>query len=195
MIRAVLGGSFDPVHNGHLALARRVLADDLARHLHVVPAARNPHKSTCPTGDAHRLAMLRLAFADWSDDVTVEDLELRRPGPSYTVDTLEALAERHPDDDLRLLCGADNLPLFSTWKASGRLLELADLVVFARPEDAGPLDLPEGLKADRVHLVDDFHQDVSSTRIRAMLATGKTVANLAPPAVTAYIGTHQLYLA
>lgn len=191
MIRAVLGGSFDPVHNGHLALAGRVLDDGLADRLHLIPAARNPFKDSCVARPEDRLDMVRLAFAG-RDDIVVEDLELRRAGPSFTVDTLEALAARHEGDRLRLVCGADNLAGFGAWKDPDRLLALADLVVFSRP-GAPVQDLPLGLAGDRVHLVSDFHHEVSSTRIRAMLAAGQPVERLVPADVITYIETHRLY--
>lgn len=192
MIRAVMGGSFDPVHNGHVALVHRVLSDDLADHVHVIPAARSPHKSDCLATSAHRLAMVHLAFAETAR-VTVEDLEVLRAGPSFTVDTLEALARRYPEDELRLLCGADNLAGLADWHRPERLLDLAELVVFARPAEGTPPQSAEGPDGRRVHRVDDFHHEVSSTGIRAMLAAGKPVDTLVPPQVAAYIGTHRLY--
>lgn len=194
MLRAVLGGSFDPVHNGHVALVERVLADGLAGHVHLVPAARNPHKTGDHATAQQRLAMARLAFAGHAS-VSVETLEVERPAPSYTVDTLEVLAARYPDDQLRLLLGADNVAGLDRWKSLDRILELARPVVFSRPDQQENEAVVPGtgsLPGETLFLP-DFQVEMSSTGIRAMVARGESVADFLPPAVAAYVADHTLY--
>lgn len=184
MIRAVFGGSFDPVHDGHLAMARAVLAAGLADRVCVVVAGRSPHKPSPAAAGAHRLAMVRLAFADWPA-VDIADLELRRRGPSYTVDTLEALAAAHPGDVLRLVLGADQYRALPDWRRPERVRELAEPIVLARGGDrAAP---------GAVHVLADFDAPVSSSAIRAMLAEGRRPDGLVPPPVARYIASHRLY--
>ena len=189
MIRALLGGTYDPVHSGHQALVARLLDGGLAQQVTVVPARISPHKDANQAPDADRLAMVRLAFAD-EPLVTVDPRELSRPGPSYTFDTLGELIAEYPDDQWRLVIGADHLASFGTWHRAKELLESATLLVFARDGRAGPL--PEGIPADRVELIPDFDVPLSSTRIRAMLAAGRDPADL-PAAVLAHIRARGLY--
>lgn len=198
MIRAVLGGSFDPVHSGHVAMARFVLTRRLARQVLVVPARLSPHKTASGATAAQRLDMVRLAFAGL-DRVTVDRRELDREGPSYTVDTLRELAREHPDDQLLLVIGQDNLAGLASWREPAGIGALARVAVLARPASAGPAGdgnpaLPPELE---LTFYPDFHQPVSSSAIRAMLAGNPEEAGLAPeflpPAVAAYIARHRLY--
>jgi nicotinate-nucleotide adenylyltransferase len=190
VIRALLGGSFDPVHEGHLALVARILDGGLATRVTVAPALLSPHKETVHAAAAERLAMLRLAFAG-DDRVEVDPRELDRPGPSYTVDTLRELVAEHPADTWRLVLGADNLAGFLTWREPAAILELATLLVFTRVGAA--TDLPDGVPAASVELVDDFDAPVSSRVIRAMLATGRDPVPGLPATVLAHIRDHGLY--
>jgi nicotinate-nucleotide adenylyltransferase len=189
MILGVLGGSFDPFHAGHLAMAEAVLERGLATRLVVVPAARSPHKARCAAPATDRLAMARAALAGLPA-ATVSDREVRRGGTSYTVATLEELAGLHPGARLRLVIGADNLPAFATWRAPERILELAEIVVFARP--GSPLALPPEM-VGRVLTVPDLAVPVSATEVRALVAAGGDPADLVPPAVRDYIVSHGLY--
>lgn len=189
MIRALYGGSFDPVHAGHVAVADMLGQRRLAAAVHVVPATRSPLKTDAAEASGkHRLAMLRLAFAD-RPDVVIEDLELARGGPSFSVDTLAALHEAHPGDSWCLVVGADQARDFDRWRQVDRLLTLADVVVVAR----GPLDLASSLVC-RCQVVTDFHHPASSTDLRRCLAAGlRPGSELMAPAVTGYIIRHGLY--
>jgi len=190
MIRAVLGGSFDPPHDGHVAMARRVLADGLADHVHVFPAAVSPLKDAAAATATDRLAMTELAFAEVTG-TTVDGRELARSGPSYTIDTLRELVAEYPGDSWRLVLGADLLTQFPAWRDHGGLLALAPLVVLAR-RGAGT-DLPEGVPADRVRIVSGFDEPVSSTGIRAILAAGRLPERGLAAAVAAHIRRRGLY--
>lgn len=190
MIRAVLGGSFDPPHDGHVAMARRVLADGLADRVHILPAAVSPLKdaATAPAND--RLAMTELAFAA-VPGATVDGRELWRPGPSYTIDTLRELVAEHPGDAWRLVLGADQFTQFPAWRDHEGLLAVAPLVVLARR--GVRTNLPEGVPADRVRVVADFDEPVSSSGIRAILAAGRLPERGLAAAVAEHIRRRGLY--
>lgn len=190
MIRALLGGTFDPVHRGHVAIVERILADSLAGCVHVVPAARSPHKEPADAPATARLAMVRLALAG-RRGVVVEDLEVVRGGVSFTIETLTALAARHPGDPWRLIVGSDNLPELDTWRDPGRLLAWADLLVVARAGwDGG---LPPLVAGHEVTVVRDFDHPASATAVRRELAAGRVPRELLPDAVADHILAAGLY--
>lgn len=194
MVRAVLGGSFDPVHLGHVAMAAAVLERGLARKLLVIPAGRSPHKDDCLAPADDRLAMCRAAFSHLPD-VEIDDRELRRPGPSFTVDTLRELLSENPADELVLVIGADNLDGFPDWREPDVILGLANLAVFARDgviPDSRSLDRA-GIPSDRAVLVPDFDHRVSSTEVRGMLDRGLLPESLLPGEVAAHIRSRHLY--
>jgi nicotinate-nucleotide adenylyltransferase len=189
MIRALLGGSFDPFHRGHAALVNTTLSRRLAAHVLVVPAFRSPHKPPPVVGGQHRYRMAQLALAGLPS-VMVSPLELERGGTSYTVDTLEELAGQAAGDSWRLILGADNLRDFHRWRAPQRILELAELLVFARSRCADPLP---AVIAKRAQLVEDFQVPISSTAVRARLAAGERPVDWVSTPVLDYIREHGLY--
>ncbi len=198
---AVFGGSFDPVHRGHVAMVDLLLGRSLADEVLLVPAGRSPDKAGHSASGAARAAMLELAFAQ-EPRVTVESCELAREGPSYTVQTLEELALARPAARLQLVLGQDNLTGFYRWRSPQRILDLAGLVVFARADSADPMtdsqgirDLLQarGLAAGSVVAVADFDVAVSSRAVRAKLQNGRPDPGLVPEAVAAYIRRHGLY--
>ncbi|MEN8007820.1 MAG: nicotinate (nicotinamide) nucleotide adenylyltransferase [Candidatus Krumholzibacteriota bacterium] len=194
MLRAILGGSFDPVHLGHLAMAAHILENDLADRLLVVPAWRSPHKFEDSATPSDRLAMVELAFAGM-DGTEVDDREITRGRVSYTVETLEDLAVDFPGDRLRLVIGADNLTGFAGWREPGRIQELAEIVVF--PRDGVDPDAESirrsGLDPGRVIPVNDFDHPVSSSAVRAILARGIMPVDQLPPAVADFITAQNIY--
>lgn len=192
MIRALLGGSFDPVHTGHVAMVVHIFEHGLAHHVTVVPNWRSPWREATGALPADRLAMCRLAFAGLAG-VTIDDREIAAGRPVYTVETLAALCAEHPRDSWRLVIGADHLATFNTWRESGRILDLAELVVLER---AGAAELPLGLSGlglppTRIVVAPPFDHPVSASAVRAMLAAGASAP--VPPAVAAYIEAHSLY--
>ena len=191
----VLGGTFDPIHLGHVAMAE-VGADGagLDRVL-LIPASVPPHRAaaTAPAGD--RLAMARLA-ATGHPRLEVSDIELRRPGPSYTVDTLRALAAEWPGSDLHLLLGWDVAREIGSWYAPEEVLRLARPVVVTRP--GYPVPTPRDLAAAgidpaRAILCAVPTPDVEATDIRRLVERGASLSGLVDPAVAAYIRRHHLY--
>lgn len=202
MIRGMLGGSFDPVHGGHLAMAEYVLHKGICQVLHVVPARLSPHKHQSHADGGDRLAMTCLAFAPM-EGVVVESAEIHRPAPSYTVDTLRYLSAQHPDDTWVLILGSDNVAGLSSWRENHALGQLAQVAVLSRKTSGQPDDSANGKYSDNLpenlHLTSymDFHQPVSSSEIRAMLLGVEQVREralgLLPVAVAEFIRKNDLY--
>ncbi len=194
----VLGGTFDPVHNGHL-----VVAEEVQRRLNLaevlfVPAGQpwlKAERTILPAG--HRLQMLRLALAD-VPHFTLSTMEIERPGPSYTVDTVTELRARlGREDELFFILGWDNLAELPQWRKPSRIIQKCYLVAVPRPGFPHP-DL-KALEASipglrrRVMLMDRPHMDISGSEIRERVARGLSVRHLVPEAVNRYIREHGLY--
>lgn len=189
MIRALYGGSFDPVHAGHVALVRTLLDRGLADQVHVVPAGQSPLKAEAPRATApQRRRLLELALSGIAG-VRIDLRELERAGRSYTVTTLAALAAEHPEDRWRLVMGADAAADFARWREPERLLSLAEPLVVAR----GGAELPPPL-AGRAELLVDFDHPASASAIRRDLAAGVLPGpQLLPAPVAAVIMAEGLY--
>ncbi|MCX7814113.1 MAG: nicotinate (nicotinamide) nucleotide adenylyltransferase [Tepidimonas ignava] len=186
----VLGGAFDPPHRAHRALAEAALAQLDLDALHIVPTGQAWHKARPLTDATHRLAMCQRAFGDLPG-VVLDARELRRTGPSYTVDTLTELRAEHPAAELLLLLGADQWAALPTWKRWRDVLALATVVVAQRPGCVAPG--PPGARALSLALPP---LPVSSTAVRAAVAAGADEAALralVPAAVARYIVEHGLY--
>ncbi len=193
---AVFGGSFNPVHYGHLLLADEVLdALGLDRVL-FVPAAQPPHKPNAqlaPAQDRH--AMVQLAIAG-HPKFAVSDLELRRPGPSYTVDTLDAL--RIPREELFLIVGSETFLDLLTWRTPRRVAELAQIIVVPRagsafdPESAAVRKVVHEIR-DEPLIVRAISLPISASDLRRRVREGRSVAYRLPEAVAAYIQAKRLY--
>ncbi len=179
----IFGGSFDPIHHGHLILARAAREELGLDRVIFIPANMSPHKTeTKPSTAQDRLAMAQRAIAD-EDGFAASDIELHRPPPSYTVETLRELKARHPGDDLVLLIGADNVAKFETWREPDKIREHAQIAVLDRANH----EIPRGWTAVR-RLV-----DISSTDIRTRIQAGKSIRYLTPGSVCDYITDHGLY--
>ncbi len=186
----VYGGSFDPVHLGHLLVAQAAREElDLDRVV-FIPAAQSPFKpSTQPTLGAVRTQMLRLALQGW-EWAEVDDRELRRGGISYTVDTLREIAAEHPGAELSYLIGADHAPVLPKWRDADALADLAQFVVIPRPGDPAPF-LPAPFRGT---VLSGFPLGVSSSRIRDRVKAGLSIRHLVPSAVAEAISANRLYL-
>ena len=192
MSLALFGGSFNPPHVGHLAVAEACAdAEGLGRVLWM-PAATAPHKQDDPTlaSGEDRLAMVRLAIAG-NPRFEASDLEIRRGGVSYTLDTVRQLAEAHPGEDLALILGGDSLNYFASWRSPHKILERARLIVYQRP-GSELADAP-GWVRDRTTVVEGIPLHLSSTRIRNRIATGRTVRYLVPDSVRQLVADTGLY--
>jgi len=208
---AVLGGSFNPIHYGHLLLADEALEQLALDRVVFVPAAAPPHKlvtSLAPAAD--RYAMVKLATAD-HPKFAVSDIELRRAGPSYTVDTLELL--QAGGDELILILGSETFLDLISWRAPRRIAELARLVVVPRagspfdPESAAAQKVLAAIGMARFAPVDGARMPagtvmilhatslpISASDLRRRVREGRSLAYRMPPAIIHYIDSHSLYV-
>ncbi len=197
----VFGGTFDPIHVAHLAVAQEA-AEALGLECVVfVPAGEPPHKpGRRITPGEHRLAMVELAIAG-NDRFTASAMELERPGPSYTVDTLEAMSASAsvdgPPANLTLVVSAEAFADFLAWRAPGRILELARIAIAPRDgyADVGPalLDGQSPGLASRAIWLDAPRMRLSASDLRRRAGAGHSLRYLVPDAVAAYIDDHGLY--
>ncbi len=181
------GGTFDPVHHGHLILARDAIEQLSLDQLLFIPAKVSPHRVEQPPRIrvADRLAMLQLAIKA-EPRFVIEECELHRAEPSYTIETVLEIQARNPDARLYLLLGADQLPRFDTWHRFEELRSLITFVVFNRATGAEEL-LTAAYPTLRRRI------DVSATELRKRVASGHSIRYLVPAEVADYIDQHQLY--
>lgn len=194
----ILGGTFDPVHYGHLIMAETCRERLKLNQVRLIPASSPPHKPGVKIADGHaRADMLQLAVSGYPEFV-VDRRELKRSGPSFTVDTLRELKAQFPDDDLLLLMGADSLRDLLTWREPEEIAGLAMIVACNRPgvADITSSQIVEwvGPKiAPRVLSVTMPGTDLSATDLRQRIADGGKLRFLTPRAVEAFISQHGLY--
>jgi nicotinate-nucleotide adenylyltransferase len=190
----ILGGTFDPVHNGHLLLAERAREQLQLDEVLFIPAGDPWRKSNrVVTPAEHRLAMLQLAIAD-NDAFGISGVELARGGPTYTADTIEALASERLDDAFWFILGSDALDDLPNWREPERIVRHAMLAVAARESrdvDEAASRVPK--VRDRIVPIVCPRYDVSSTDIRARVAAGQSVRYLVPEPVRLYIEERGLY--
>ena len=196
-IRAgILGGTFDPIHIGHVETASAVRRMLSLNYVMLLPSRTPPHRNIEPRASGyHRFAMTALAAGE-REDLRASDIELRRDGPSYTVHTLESL---HDDGfaaaQLYFIVGADAFAEIDTWYDYPRLLELANFVVVPRPGFPAPAAPPQQHRGPTtVSCLDISTPDVSSTDIRQRVAKGEPIADLVTRGVAEHIRRHQLYV-
>jgi nicotinate-nucleotide adenylyltransferase len=197
----ILGGSFNPPHLAHLVLAETAYETLSLRRVIFVPARRPPHKTGYDLADAQaRLDMVRLAISG-HEHFEVSDVELKREGPSYSLDTVKAFREEFgPDEKLFFLVGMDSLAELPTWHRIQELARLCRFVPVGRPGVGPPseehLDVALGKEEARAVLQRTLPMplmDISSTDIRRRVAEGKSIRHLVPDAVAGYIASHNLY--
>lgn len=193
----LFGGTFDPPHLGHIALANAACKQlDLQRVLWILTGVQPFKLEQHITSAEHRLKMLALALKDHPQFV-ISQIELERPGPHYSVDTVRLLAERYPQDDLIFLMGGDSLRDLPHWRSPAELVAAcAEIGVMRRPDDAVDLaalaaQIP-GL-TDKIRLINAPLLDVSASEIRRRIAAGEDVRHLLSPPVYNYIQLHNLY--
>ena len=199
----IYGGSFSPVHSGHVAAAKAFMEQMWLELLYVIPAGIPPHKQIVGGADAwQRLKMCELAFADM-EGVVISDMEIRREGASYTVDTLRQILQMcDADSRLFLLMGTDMLLTLDRWREPEEIFRLS-YPVYMRREGNDPI-----LDARIVAKIGEYQQKygkvvrrivgdpvvVSSTQVRRAIAEGRSIDGMVPPAVAAYIRDHNLYV-
>jgi nicotinate-nucleotide adenylyltransferase len=186
----LLGGTFDPIHLGHLRAAENARESARLERVEFIPAHVPPHRTETASPALDRFAMVALATASHVQFVA-SDLELRREGPSYTVDTVAGLLESRPQDEFVLVLGADAYAEVATWKQAERLLGLCRLAVVPRP---GAAAASAGIGGgDGVVHVEGPGLEVSSTEVRRRVREGRSIRYLVPDAVADYIGKKGLY--
>ncbi|GAA2529300.1 nicotinate-nucleotide adenylyltransferase [Rarobacter incanus] len=186
----VMGGTFDPIHHGHLVAASEVASQFDLDQVLFVPTGRPGFKQDRAVTEAeHRYLMTVIATAS-NPRFMVSRVDIERPGLTYTIDTLRDLAVALPDADLYFITGADALMQITTWRNVDELWSLARFVGVTRPGHELSL---EGLPADRVSMVEVPAMAISSTQIRARAHSGLPVWYLVPDGVVQYIGKHGLY--
>lgn len=209
----VYGGTFDPIHRGHLEVSRAVAHQFALDELLIVPAHRPPHKTSRVIADAyHRYAMAAIATLD-DERFKVSTIELEAPERPYTFETLERLREQFgPQVSLFFVMGADSFEELHLWREPERILDSANLIVITRPRHAlglthlpariaaGLMDFrggrPEAVASERaggVYLTDAVNMDVSSTEIRRKVRDGEPIDDDVPPRVADYISKYALY--
>ncbi|MCZ6836775.1 MAG: nicotinate (nicotinamide) nucleotide adenylyltransferase [Planctomycetota bacterium] len=198
----IFGGTFDPPHLAHTTLppiVAKMLGCELILY---IPASINPLKTqTPPTPSVHRLSMLRLAIAS-IPNALIDELELHREGPSFTIDTLEALQNKYgPETKLHLLIGADAALSFEKWKDWQRILEMVEPIVMPRPpydhatliREFNSLFKPEQAAYWIAHIAEVPYLDVSASDIRQMLINGQDLSQFLLPEVAHYLKANELY--
>ncbi len=187
----ILGGSFNPVHLGHLMLASYLSQWGYVDQVWLTLSPQNPLKSPDELiPDVKRLVMLNLAIKG-AENIDVCDIELTMPLPSYTVNTLDLLAGRHPDKNFRLIVGSDNWAIFDRWREYGRILDTYGVIVYPRP--GYPVTREEARRVEGMTLADAPTVNISSTFIRKAIAVGRDMTYFLPAGVCKYITDHKLY--
>ncbi len=186
----LFGGSFDPVHLGHLLVAQAAREELELERLFFIPAAQSPFKpESCPAPGEQRLRLLRLALAGltWCE---IDDQEIARGGVSYTVDTVAAYAERYPGATLFYLIGADHVPQLPKWRRADELARMAQFVALPRPGQV-EVPFPAPFRGRRLA---GFPLGLSSSQVRARVKAGQSLDWLVPRAVGEAIHNNRLYL-
>ena len=194
----VFGGAFDPPHNAHIALAKAAIAQYSLDTLCIIPTGQAWHKARTLSEPVHRLAMTRLAF-EGLEGVVVDERELQRAGPTFTIDTLKALQAENPAAQLYLFIGADQFATFKQWHKWQEILELAIICIADRAQSTlaqSQFDAYASQK-HRFSMLQLPLMSVSATQIRQLMALGAAsaddVARLVPEPVARYISLHRLY--
>lgn len=192
----IFGGSFDPPHVGHLLALTDAIEQLSLDRVQVVPAGIQPLKGPGATDASHRLAMARLCFAGLPQ-IVVDPIEIARSGLSFMVETAEQYAARWPGAELYLLLGADAASALDRWRAPEQLLRLVHLVVLERAEESGTARAEPWRKWPAIRpprRLGTRRVDVSSSEIRARVASGRSICGFVPESVASYLAANGLYL-
>jgi nicotinate-nucleotide adenylyltransferase len=195
----IIGGTFDPIHNGHILIAREVKARLKLAEVIFVPAGQPWMKSEKPiTPAVHRLEMVRMAIAPYPY-FKVSTMEVDRVGPTYTIDTILGIrAKLNAEDEVYFILGWDSLVQFPRWRDAPRLIKMCRLTAVPRPgytlPDLNSLEAKIPGLSGRVVLLDKPEIDISATDIRQRVAQGLSINHLVPRVVAIYIRKHRLYL-
>lgn len=185
----IFSGSFNPIHNGHMAIARALIEQGTLDEIWFIASPQNPLKSQADLlDDATRARLVQLAI-EGEKSLRYCDIEMHLPRPSYTITTLQELTHRYPDTDFSLLIGSDNWAIFDRWKSAEEIIRQFRLYIYPRP--GFPVD--ETTLPPHVHLTQAPMMEISSTDIRHRIATGQPFDRLVPRRVHDYIIENHLY--
>ena len=194
---AVLGGTFDPIHNGHMAVAKGVLEKTGVDKILFIPSGRPPHKDLFEVSSPHdRLEMTKLATE--CDNMEVSSIEIDRDGTTYTVDTIIELKAMLDDVEFKFVTGADALHYVTTWKNYKKLFEICDFIVVGRPgynksSLLSDIHYIETNLSGRIEYIELPPIDISSSEIRQLVREGKSISGFVPKKVEEYILVNKLY--
>jgi nicotinate-nucleotide adenylyltransferase len=184
----ILGGTFDPPHNGHIAIAKAALSECELQKVLFIPAKYPPHKPVDKvTPERDRVQMLELAIKDYSE-FEMSDIELKREGPSYTIDTLQEIKKLYSGVEIIFIIGADNILEIESWYRPDEILQAATVVAFNRPG----FDL-RGKYESKIKMLKMSPVDISSSEIRDKIRANESIKDLVPAAVREYIEKNSLY--
>lgn len=180
---AIFSGSFNPIHNGHLAIAREALAQDAADELWFLVSPQNPLKKNLELlPETDRLKMVKLAI-EGEKGMKASDFEFHLPRPTFTIHTLEKLRENYPEHQFKLLIGGDNLFIFQKWVEYKRIIDEFGLIVYPRPE----FDTESLPKSPNTILISAPLIDLSATGIREKLVKGESITGMVPEKVARFL--------
>lgn len=189
----LLGGSFDPVHKGHVSIVHSYLNSEYIDRLFIILSPDPPHKENQALTDfSHRYEMLKLAFSEM-ENLTISTVEKELSKPSYTVNTVSYFKDKFKDEPLYLCIGEDSYIEFTNWHRWEEIIELCKLLVAKRPDTGEADHLPDKLKK-RARYIEHQAVDVSSSTIRKKIKSGEDTTDLLPEEVSTYINKHRLYL-
>ncbi len=190
----VFGGTFDPIHNGHVAVAQFALSGFSLDEVHMIVASDQWLREKAPAASAeYRLEMVRLAVQK-ENHIVASDIDLRRSGSTYTVDTLSDLRDQYPNASLTLISGVDSALSMDRWHRGDQLTQLADIAVVGRPGETLDLDsLDDTHPAKNAKYLEGPMVDVSATLVRERIESGERADDLVPGVVADYINEHGLY--
>jgi nicotinate-nucleotide adenylyltransferase len=192
----IYGGTFDPIHFGHLAVARDVQTQFALNRVLFIPAAQSPFREPPIASDEHRLAMVQLAVAD-TDKFQTSAIDIQRSGPSFMIDTVENILGKHPTWDLFLIVGADAFSELPAWRRSEDLLKAVAMIVV--PRSTFSTTIPDELSNRHSKTFKQIHVhhmppvDISASTIRGQCAQALPITALVPTRVERYIKDHRLY--
>jgi nicotinate-nucleotide adenylyltransferase len=187
-------GSFNPIHNGHLHIARQTLQQLQLDCVWLIVSPQNPFKDNLGLAPQnHRLAMVELACVN-EENISASNIEFNMPLPSFTINTVKEMLSKHPEYSFQLIIGEDNLLVFDRWKDYEELLRLTHLIVYPRENATPHIPIALQTQADRIHFLKGELLPVSATELRSRLKMGSSILGLTPDAVAHYIQTNKLYV-
>lgn len=192
----ILGGTFNPIHNGHIMIAKEALKQYELDKVLVMPNHHPKYRTIDGAEDSDRSSMVKLAIES-IDGLEYSDIEIAREGATYTVDTLTELHQMYPGDEFYFIMGADSLMYFDKWREPDRIVELAYLLVAIRGEDDRDtcLNKRDTLPyKDKILMLDSPNMPISSSEIRECVRAGEDISDLVPAPVREYIIKHNMYI-